>query len=44
MLVWTSDAYFLNPLGTSDTTTIKATLAAGADAQLFISILQDAIP
>lgn len=43
-LVWTNDGYFSNPLGNVDVTSIKATLASGADASLRIEVVQDAIP
>lgn len=43
-LVWNNDGYYLNPLGTVDVTSIKATLAAGADATLRIEVLQDPTP
>lgn len=44
MLVWTSDSYFTNPLGSVDVASFKATLAAGDDASLFISVTQDPTP
>lgn len=43
-LVWTSDGYFSNPLGSVDVTSIKATLAVGADATLRIDVIQDPSP
>ncbi len=43
-LYWTEDAYFSNPLGSVDCTSLKATLAAGEDASLQIEVIQDAIP
>jgi hypothetical protein len=44
VLTWTSDGYFSNPLGSVDVTSIKATLAAGADATLRIDVVQDPSP
>lgn len=43
-LVWKADGYFLNPLGLVDVTSLKATLAAGANATLHIEVFQDPTP
>jgi hypothetical protein len=43
-VVWKNDGYFLNPLGTVDVTSLKATLAAGTDAVLRINVGQDPSP
>lgn len=40
VLRWAPDGYFTNPLGSTDVASIKATLAAGADASLRIEVLQ----
>ena len=40
-LIWTEDAYFANPLGSTDITSFKATLASGDDATLLIDVLYD---
>lgn len=40
-LVWTDDAYFSNPLGSTDITSFKATLASGDDATLLIDVIFD---
>lgn len=40
-LVWTNDGYYSNPLGAVDATSIKADLAAGADAELILDVIYD---
>jgi hypothetical protein len=40
-LIWTNDAYFTNPLGAVDVTSLKAVLAAGDDATLLIDVSYD---
>lgn len=40
-LIWTNDGYFATPLGVVDWTTVRAVLAAGADAPLVIDIIYD---
>lgn len=40
-LIWTDDGYFANPLGSTDITSFKATLASGATATLLLDVVYD---